>query len=303
MPDYAEVAGTCSSFKTNAASPLYDSCGAYATTNLVKNANMFSTNFHNSSTKSPAHSYAKSASTNVSSSLYNNCADDGNSDSDQQHKFYDTSTSANFMPSVVMYSNRMQQMHSSQQQQKHLQQQKTHMHTTKSATSSPRMNIVENKLDAINNLNRSMSSVQQQHHHQQAIGTLNRGQHHRLPKNGYSDKFSFSELAGRSMEHPLYVKSGEDGNWTTTSTSVMHNASAAYQQQYQQSAVGVLGAETDLPGSGIIGGGGVGGADSITDCSSTTQLTGGHSSGKGSVGHFGKTSPIYLSSFGRTDNA
>lgn len=255
MPDYAEVAG-CSSFK-NPASPLYDSCGAYATTNLVKNANLFTNNFHAANVKQ---SSLYSAPT---SCHYN----DETAPSDHETRG-STHAFAYSESNFPMY--------------KHT--------TTKSATNSPKMNIVENQLDAINNLNRSVSTASvpaaQMLHHQLLLGhnhlqfggtgTIKRNGGQRLPKIGHSDKLSFGGgEAARSMEQPLFVKSKEDGSWTT----VVQNSTYQYQV-----------------GSGVVGGSGSGEGDS----SSTTQLN------SKSGGHFGNnlsnTSPIYLSSFGKSDN-
>lgn len=258
MPDYAEVAG-CSSFK-NPASPLYDSCGAYATTNLVKNANLFTNNFHAANVKAP--------------SLYSaptSCHYNDEAPSAVDHRHGSAHAFAYSESNFPMFK---------------------HSATTKSATNSPKMNIIENQLDAANNLGRSVSTAsvpagnhQQPHHqllgHHQlqfgGTGTIKRNGGQRLPKIGHSDKLSFGggETA-RSMEQPLYVKSKEDGSWTT----VVQNATYQYQ---------------------VGGGGGSGGGVGDGDCiSSTTQLN-----SKGG-GHFGNnlsnTSPIYLSSFGKSDN-
>lgn len=298
MPDYAEVANGCSTFKAAdngaATSPLYDSCGAYATTNLVKNANLFAAGNYNYDEADVPIVVAKNAASNAAAAAER-----------QQQSF-----------AAGLYANK-QQHHSQQHHSNH-----HHNNTSKSATNSPRMNIVENKLDAINNLNRSLSTAsvpyeqsqqphhlqhhnqhhnphqQHQHHHHQAnhnhphqqpygvasAGTIRRGQ--RLPKIGYSDKLSFGEL-GRSAEHqPLYVKSKEDGSWSTVTT---HNAT----YQFAPMSGGV--AELTAAAAGSVSGSGSG---SIADCSSTTQLN-----AKG--GHFGNnlsnTSPIYMSSFGRAD--
>lgn len=241
MPDYAEVAG-CSTFK-NPTSPLYDSCGAYATTNLVKNANIFTNNFHNNNKSS-----IYSAPTSCHYNMDNN---------QQQHTF--SYSESNF----PMHNNKMATVTATQP-------------SAVVVTAATKMNITENKMDAINNLNRSSSSTngsviqaqqqqQQQypHHHmmhQQQyfgggvsgnglvcgsasggigggsasggssggnsstggvngyIGTMKRN--HRLPKIGHSDKLSFGGCdTGSTLEQPLYVKSKEDGSWTTVQNS------------------------------------------------------------------------------------
>lgn len=120
MPDYAEVAG-CSTFK-NTQSPLYDSFGAYATTNLVRNVNLFAnphypnTGKNNSVYSAPNMFHYNSNDTNVGGS--------GGGGGGNNRNFMDT----NGFPA-------------------------------NGKTASPKMNIIENKMEAINNLNRSTASV------------------------------------------------------------------------------------------------------------------------------------------------
>lgn len=117
MPDYAEVAG-CSTFK-NTQSPLYDSFGAYATTNLVRNVNLFA-NPH----------YPNAAKNNSVYSAPNVYHYNGN----EPNGGGGGGIGRNFMHLDTNF-------------------------TANGKTASPKMNIIENKMDAINNLNRSSSSV------------------------------------------------------------------------------------------------------------------------------------------------
>lgn len=114
MPDYAEVAG-CSTFK-NTQSPLYDSFGAYATTNLVRNVNLFA-NPH----------YPTAGKNNSVYSAPNMYHYNGDANGGVGRNFMAADMAANFIAN--------------------------------GKTASPKMNIIENKMDAINNLNRSSSSV------------------------------------------------------------------------------------------------------------------------------------------------
>lgn len=180
MPDYAEVAG-CSTFK-NTTSPLYDSYGAYATTNLVRNANVFANSFHNNN----KNGIYPPASANFH---YNNKSDG--------HNF----------------------THS-----------ESNLPTTNNKTT--KMNIIENKMDIINNLNRSaglsagLSGGASANNVSATpiigIGTMRRN---RLPKVGHCDKISFGGCdSGRPMDQPLFVKSKEDGTWASVQNSSYHFA-------------------------------------------------------------------------------
>lgn len=52
------------------------------------------------------------------------------------------------------------------------------------------------------------------------IGTLRRN---RLPKSGHCDKINFGGCDnGRSIEQPLFIKSKEDGSWTSVQNSAYH---------------------------------------------------------------------------------
>lgn len=202
MPDYAEVAG-CSTFKNNTTSPLYDSYGAYATTNLVRNANVFAgaavyTNNKNSEHYHHHHNFA--------------------------HSDFNFLTTATVMP----------------------------MSTNNNNNKIAKLNIIENKMDIINNLNRSAigsstssctsssttalllsaaatsssSSSSSQSMTSNSvpatpiIGTMRRSSN-RLPKVGHCDKISFGGC-DRPMEQPLFVKSKEDGTWASVQNSSYH---------------------------------------------------------------------------------
>lgn len=257
MPDYAEVAG-CSSFK-NPTSPMYDSCGAYATTNLVKNANIFSSNFHNNN-KNCIYSAPTSCHYNV----------DG-------HKF--------------SYSDTMN-------------------YPTHSNNKITKMNIIENKMDAINNLNRTISSsasVLPPNNNNGGPAIGNNGttttvgassctnivgggnfvigmggsligggtmKRNRLPKIGHCDKISFGGCDNnRTVEQPLYIKSKEDGSWTSVQNSAYH---------FQLS---------NNSGSG-----------SDKNGFNNSVNTMGSSGGSLNNGYNSNSSQIYLSSFGKSDN-
>lgn len=126
MPDYAEVAG-CSTFK-NTQSPLYDSFGAYATTNLVRNVNLFANPHYptagkNNSIYSAANVFH-----------YNGNDTNGGNGGGGGGGVGIGAGGRNFMHSDSNFA-------------------------ANGKTASPKMNIIENKMDAINNLNRSSSSV------------------------------------------------------------------------------------------------------------------------------------------------
>lgn len=58
-------------------------------------------------------------------------------------------------------------------------------------------------------------------------GTLRRS---RLPKNGHCDKINFGGCdIGRNIEQPLYIKSKEDGSWTSVQNSAYHFTPASSQ--------------------------------------------------------------------------
>lgn len=199
MPDYAEVAG-CSTFK-NAQSPLYDSFGAYATTNVVRNVNLFA---------NPHYPTGKS---NGIHSAPNAVADPTNG-----RPFLPASEPP--YPLIVKANGKTAAMHKT-------------------------MNIIENKMNAMNNLNRSTQSVQMTAaanamDRQMAgiksvpstplIGLNGTVRRTRLPKIGHCDKISFGGCDnGQSIEQPLFIKSKEDGSWTSVQNS-------AYQFAGQMSA-------------------------------------------------------------------
>lgn len=220
IPDYAE-AGVCSTFK-NPVSPMYDSCGAYATTNLVKNANFFANNFQNT---------------------YNN-----------KVTTYSAPTSCHYNGDVnlganIAYSECNFPIHNIP-----VPYQPPQPQPLPKPNASPmmrRVNITENKMHSINNLSRCSSAVSvnrsqsrdptAQNHLYQSVtkiadiepsGTMK--QNNRLPRIGHSDVMNFGGN-GDIIEQPLYVKSKENGSWKTvqnttyqcqmTSNSDNHNNS------------------------------------------------------------------------------
>lgn len=237
MPDYAEVAG-CSTFK-NPTSPLYDSCGAYATTNLVKNANIFTNNFHNNN-KNSIYSAPTSCHYNVDDrdgmgggvGVGGSSSNNGNINNGMGHSAFAYSES-NFP---------------------------THNKATK-------MNIIENKMDMINNLNRSSSSASVPMNGYGggvigvgggggmkcgSVGTIRRN---RLPKLGHCDKISFggSDNGRTTLEQPLFVKSKEDGSWTTVQNSTYHLQGNANGSDNHN-----LNSKINFSGSNVYGSGGSG---------------------------------------------
>lgn len=241
MPDYAEVAG-CSTFqRKNATSPLYDSFGAYATTNLVRNANAFTVN------NFPLHSNKKSNNSVYSAPTIHN---------------FNTNDGHNFVHSDTNFP----------------------MHKTAS-----KMNIIENKIDVINNLNRSASpligiggvgSVNNNVTHSTSIGgTMRRN---RLPKVGHCDKISFGGSDnGRQIDQPLFIKSKEDGSWTSVQNSAYHFAGNSERNNSIDS----------------------GSKHKTNDNISNNVMNGTKTNGNGSNNGIGggNTSQIFLSSFGRAD--
>lgn len=251
MPDYAEVAG-CSTFKNTTTSPLYDSYGAYATTNVVRNTNTFAagSNFPHGNKKS-------------SNSLYSAptiCHFNTNDGHNLVH------SDANFASANKIASN-----------------------------------IIENKIDVINNLNRSSSTTNGSAAATMSgmasvpstpiigVGTMRRN---RLPKLGHCDKISFGGCDnGRNIDQPLFIKSKEDGSWTSVQNSAYHFSAAT-------SAMTKSG--------GGVGGNSVGNDNGSGD--SKYRKNGSNSncsSNQNSVNNNGAnsaSSQIYLSSFGKADN-
>lgn len=238
MPDYAEVAG-CSTFK-NTTSPLYDSCGAYATTNLVKNANIFTNNFHNNN-KNSIYSAPTSCHYNADDRDgmgggvvgVGGSSNNGNITNGMGHPTFAYSES-NFP---------------------------THNKATK-------MNIIENKMDMINNLNRSSSSASVPMGNGYGGGVIGVGggvggmkcgsvgtiRRNRLPKLGHCDKISFGGSDnGRTLDQPLFVKSKEDGSWTTVQNSTYH-----FQGNSNSSDNHNLNSKNNFSGSNVYGSGGSG---------------------------------------------
>lgn len=57
------------------------------------------------------------------------------------------------------------------------------------------------------------------------LGTMRRN---RLPKSGHCDKINFGGCDnGRSIEQPLFIKSKEDGSWTSVHNSAYHFSQAS----------------------------------------------------------------------------
>lgn len=211
MPDYAEVAG-CSTFKNSTQSPLYDSFGAYATTNLVRNVNLF-TNPH----------YPTIGKNNSIYSAPTICHYNAND--------------SNGGGSIGSVHNNFQHLNGGNG---------PNLGTLNGKTVANKMNIIENKIDAINNLNRSSSSTV---HGSSAnssvvidttmvsiksvpstplIGMSQSGtnRRNRLPKIGHSDKISFGGSDnGRNIEQPLFIKSKEDGSWTSIQNNTSYHSS------------------------------------------------------------------------------
>lgn len=251
MPDYAEVAG-CSTFK-NTTSPLYDSYGAYATTNLVRDANVFANNFHNNNKNGIYPPPCKKAVTMGTASatasptnfhyIANNNKGNNNSDG---HNF--AHSDCNF--------------------------------PTTNIKTTTKMNIIENKMDVINNLNRSAAigmSASVPATPIIGIGTMRRN---RLPKVGHCDKISFGGCdSGRSMDQPLFVKSKEDGTWASVQNSSYHFPTTSTTSINNSDSL-----RKKINGGIIVNGGGGGSQQNI-----------GHN-------NHSTSSQIYLSSFGKYDN-
>lgn len=204
---------------------MYDSCGAYATTNLVKNANFFANNFQNT---------------------YNN-----------KITTYSAPTSCHYNGDVslgvkIAYSECNFPIHNSPAP--YQPPQPPPPQPSPKPNASPmmrRVNITENKMHSTNNLSRCSSAVSvnrsqnpdpiAQNHLYQSVTKIpdndfsgNSKQNNRLPKIGHSDVMSFGGN-GDIIEQPLYVKSKENGSWKTvqnttyqcqmTSNSDNHNNS------------------------------------------------------------------------------
>ncbi|XP_055856446.1 protein sax-3 [Episyrphus balteatus] len=190
MPDYAEVA--CSTFKNpnstlsahnnnHAAitAALYDSCGAYATTNLVANAKLYQ-NRYATATKANTTAIARSTDNILgdyrATGMYSappsahygldaSCFNDTNYPMSQDSKV----TTALAPPSSSLSTKSSPQQSSMGKPAGKLGQQYNKQHQSPSSSSSsvgvsnlisrtPKMNITENKMDLINNLNLTSSS-------------------------------------------------------------------------------------------------------------------------------------------------
>lgn len=278
MPDYAEVAG-CSTFRNNTAtSPLYDSYGAYATTNLVRNANIFTNNFHNNSHKNSIYSAPTichyNTNTNTSSTT--------------------TTTATAVAPLSILDGHNFAYSD-------------TNYPSNKIATT--KMNIIENKFDVMNNLNRSTTSVAsasasacigsnvamlnstktfQSTPHigtGNGIGTMKRN---RLPKIGHCDKISFGGCDnGRSIEQPLFIKSKEDGSWTSVQNSSYHfTATPTKTNDNHQHKTNGSNSNNNI----------------ITNNSNSYNHNNNSNNNKNQMDNGNSGSQIYLSSFGKSDN-
>lgn len=262
MPDYAEVAG-CSTFKNTTQSPLYDSFGAYATTNLVRNANLF-TNYPNPTAAMDKNNSIYSAPTichydgagiiDTSSNGDGNGNRNGNGtgNSRQMNNFIHLDENLpNYLASNAKTATNKMAMGAM---------------SAINAMNAMNMNIIENKMNAINNLNRSSTSVHGSSSGNSSTSTAmtdstmvsiksvpstpiigmsggggsvggGGGQslssssstatnrRNRLPKIGHCDKISFGgSNDGRHIDQPLFVKSKEDGSWTSVQNSAYHSA-------------------------------------------------------------------------------
>lgn len=157
MPDYAEVMG-CSTFK-KPVSPQeqLDSHGAYATTNLVRNA----TAYHASILRGKSR-------TNYSTPAINHLNANGDCDF--------SARSESNLPAAPK--------------------------------AKPRMNIIENKFELINGINRPSSPSPSRSSARRNVA----------PKIEHSDKIKF----GGPIDQPLFVKSREDGSWTSVQNLSYH---------------------------------------------------------------------------------
>lgn len=194
MPDYAEVAG-CYSYqqKNNLTSPQSDNFGAYATTSLI------------------------AANSAASAGLIENNFDCKN--------IYSAPTSCHY--NINDYENDNSSYPFTQINIKN-------NFTSLSNNRPKKMSIIENKMDVINNFNPpSSSDVDGQHSSTaQVFGTIKRN---RLTKKttaaqGMSDnKINFGGCDnGRTLEQQLFVKSKQNGTWTsvqnTSSLNSYHNS-------------------------------------------------------------------------------
>lgn len=272
MPDYAEVAG-CSTFKNSTQSPLYDSFGAYATTNLVRNVNLF-TNPH----------YPTIGKNNSIYSAPTICHYNGND--------------SNSGGSIGSVHNNFPHLNDGN---------RPNFATSNGKTAVNKMNIIENKIDTINNLNCSSSSTV---HGTPAnssvindttmvsiksvpstplIGMSQSGtnRRNRLPKVSHCDKISFGgSNNGRNIEQPLFIKSKEDGSWTSIQNNTSYHSSVNSTNSNKS-------------------GGGINGDINLNKYrinTSNNSLNNIKNSPNPQNSSNNATNPIHLSSFGRADN-
>lgn len=278
MPDYAEVAG-CSTFRNTTTSPMYDTFGAYATTNLVRNANLFTSYF--------PHRNQKNNSVYSAPTICHFNTNDG-------HNFAHSNTNCS---------------------------------TNKSAS---KMNIIENKIDVINNLSHTATASESAAAAPTTtstaastsiksngiafgtatsaskvmtsvssvpttpiigIGTMRRN---RLPKIGHCDKISFGGCDnGRTIDQPLFIKSKEDGSWMSVQNSAYHFTTAALAAKSVRD-----GSSLSVNGASASGSGGV--SDNTHKINTSNNSFNNNCNNNGSANV--SASQIYLSSFGRADN-
>lgn len=272
MPDYAEVAG-CSTFKNSRQSPLYDSFGAYATTNLVRNVNLF-TNPH----------YPTIGKNNSIYSAPTICHYNGND--------------SNGGSSIGSVQNNFQHLIGGNG---------PYFAKSNGKAAANKINIIENAIDAINNLNRSSTSTVHGSPTNSSsvtdttmvsiksvpstplIGMSQSGtnRRNRLPKVGHSDKISFGGSDnGRNIEQPLFIKSKEDGSWTSIQNNTSYHSSVNSTNSNKN-------------------GGGINGDININKYkinASNNSLNNIKNSPNPQNSSNNATNPIHLSSFGRADN-
>lgn len=129
----------------------------------------------------------------------------------------------------------------------------------------------------------------------------------RLPKSGLCDKINFGGLDnGRNIEQPLFIKSKEDGSWTSVQNSAYH-----FTPSTAPTATTPLLAAAGSAANGAIGGGGGGIVHNNTN-SSTNKFrlnasnnsinSPTHNNSINNINNVTSSNQIHLSSFGRADN-
>lgn len=130
------------------------------------------------------------------------------------------------------------------------------------------------------------------------LGTSRRN---RLPKSGLCDKINFGGLDnGRGIEQPLFIKSKEDGSWTSVQNSAYH---------FSQASTMSLSSMTPPPS--ITGSANAAGANTINSSSTNKfRLNASNNSinspnlnnSTNNINNVTSSNQIHLSSFGRADN-